>query len=170
MKKVSFMTLLLTVLFQLIFAHSFANPKPLPGLLKVVPFTNSFTVNELIDYTVMISVPCAGDIIQFEGQIHVTNHVTMNKDRVTVKFLHNRQGLSGTGLISGDKYQATGVTQYTQTGPLVNGQYSLTYPTTFNVVGQGTGNNLMFHTTFHFTVNTDGTVITEVKEISFECK
>jgi hypothetical protein len=79
----------------------------------------------------------------------------------------NDQGVSGTGLTTGDKYQQTGA---------INSQFNTkvgqeeTLVLTLNFIGQGNGNNLLIHVTQHVTVNADGTVTASVSNIRAECK
>jgi hypothetical protein len=105
-----------------------------------------------------------------EGQLHALNHITINGNRVLAKIHFQPQGLSGIGSVSGDKYQATGVTQDIFQGSLVNDQFSFTSINNFRIIGQGTGNNLLIHATVHTTINANGMVTSEVVTISEECR
>ena len=77
------------------------------------------------------------------------------------------QGVSGVGLTTGDKYQATGVTQ--DETNVAAGQET-TFINNFRLIGQGPGNNLLIHDVFHVTINANGDV-TALHDIhSVECK
>ena len=77
------------------------------------------------------------------------------------------QGISGQGLTTGDKYQATGVTQ--DQFNVTVGQEE-TFVNNFRMIGQGPGNNFLVHETFHITINADGTVTTVVDNFGADCK
>ena len=80
------------------------------------------------------------------------------------------QGLTGTGSVTGDKYQATGVTQSMFSGSLVNGQYQSTYVNNFRIIGQGPGNNYLVQEIAHFTINANGTLTVYFDNFSADCK
>lgn len=123
-----------------------------------------------------VYVPCAalgaGEYVQLSGSLHVLFVTTIdNQGGFHSKFHVQPQGISGTGLTTGAKYQATGETQGTFNGDLVSGQPSeQTFVNNFKIVGQGPGNNFMSHETFHITVNPDGTVTAFVDNFSVECR
>lgn len=77
------------------------------------------------------------------------------------------QGISGTGLTTGDKYQATGVTQQE-----FNATAGLTqkFINNFRMIGQGPGNNFLVHETFHVTITPNGDVTSTVDNFSVECR
>ena len=76
---------------------------------------------------------------------------------------------SMVGAITGDTYRVTGVTRGTSTENLQNGQYTLTYVNTFQLVGPGPGNNLLVHEIAHITRNGDD-VIVQHDNLSIDCK
>ena len=84
----------------------------------------------------------------------------------------NPEGISGIGQVSGDKYQATGVTQEnfnaseTRKGRLLEE----TFVANFRIIGQGTGNNLLVQEMIHVTVKANGKVTADVSKFSFDCK
>ena len=83
------------------------------------------------------------------------------------KFHFSPEGVSGTGLTTGDKYQATGVIQ-----GQFNGKVGVEeiFVNNFRIIGQGNGNNFLLHQTIHTTVNPDGTVTADVNVVSVECQ
>ena len=62
-----------------------------------------------------VFIPCAnngaGELVIFQGNLHVLLSFTINNNRVSGKDHFQPQGLTGTGNVTGDKYQGTGVTQ-----------------------------------------------------------
>jgi len=52
----------------------------------------------------------------------------------------------------------------------VNGQYEETFINNFRIIGQGNGNNLLMHETFHVTVNANGALTVLIDKIESDCK
>jgi hypothetical protein len=130
------------------------------------------TTNEQIPITLVVFVPCAnggaGELVELTGTLHVLTHVTSDaQGGLHVKQHFQPQGISGAGLTTGDKYQATGVTQeeFNATVGITD-----TFINNFRIIGEGPGNNLLVHTTFHVTVNANGVVTTIVDNFSIECR
>jgi hypothetical protein len=84
-----------------------------------------------------------------------------------VKTHDQPQGISGTGLVTGDKYQATGVTQ-----DEFNTSFGMeeTFINNFRIIGQGPGNNFLVHENFHITINANGTVTAFHDNFTIDCK
>jgi hypothetical protein len=117
-------------------------------------------------------VPCAnggaGEEVALSGTLHDLFHITFDgSGGFHLKFHDNPQGLSGTGLTTGDKYQATGVTQSQFTGKVGSEE---TFINNFRIIGQGTGNNFLLHENYHVTVNANGTLTAFVDNFRLECK
>ena len=132
-------------------------------------------VNESIDLTdFQVFVPCAnggaGEVISLDGPLHILITFTINGKNVSGKTHFQPQGLSGVGLDTGDKYQATGVTQDRFKASLQNGQFNATFVNNFRMIGQGPGNNFLVHENFHVTVNANGEVTADVGNFRIECK
>ncbi|HXL58456.1 MAG TPA: hypothetical protein VN958_19470 [Chitinophagaceae bacterium] len=130
--------------------------------------------NEKVLTDILVNIPCAnggaGEDVELSGYLHATNKVTVNGNRVHVKYHYQPQGITGVGSVTGDKYQATGVTQDEYGGSLVNGQYEETYINNFRIIGQGNGNNYLVHVTFHGTINANGVVTTVIENATSDCK
>jgi hypothetical protein len=79
------------------------------------------------------------------------------------------QDISGTGFVTGDKYQGTGITQTSNTfsTPL---PIEFTFVNNFYMIGQGPGNNFKVHETFHFTINANGVVTAVVDNFRVTCQ
>ena len=117
-------------------------------------------------------VPCAadgaGEEVHLTGKLHHLVHFIINSTGgVHFKFHSSDQGITGTGLTTGDKYQRTGATNSEFNAKV--GEQS-TVVDSFNIIGQGNGNNFLLHVTLHITVNANGTVTAEVFDFSVECK
>lgn len=138
--------------------------------------TAAVTSNVIIPLETTDFVPCAnngsGEIIDLTGNLHalfVTN--TSNSGNVTLKYHFNPQGVSGVGRTSGDIYKATGVTQSTTTYDGITGYpFQTTYVNNYRIIGKGTAANYSVHTTFHITVNANGTVTAIADNTDVNCK
>ena len=142
------------------------------GVSQVWAKATTFTSNFRVPSDFILFVPCAahgaGEIVTFTGYFHfLTVTVIDDQGGFHSKFTNQPQGLSGTGLTTGDKYQATGQTQGTFNGKV---GFETTFIDNVRIVGQGPGNNFLIHETFHMTVNPDGTVTAFVDHVSIECK
>jgi hypothetical protein len=129
--------------------------------------------NESIDLTgFSVFVPCAdggnGELVVFEGNLHVLTAVTFDRrGGVHVKTHNQPQGLTGVGQTTGDQYQATGVTQ-DEFNAKVGQTY--TFVNNFRIIGQATGNNFLVHKTYHLTINANGTVTAVHDNFTIDCK
>jgi hypothetical protein len=117
-------------------------------------------------------VECAaggeGEVVQWTGEIQAVFHVTFDSaGGVHLKIHGNAQGLSGTGLTTGDKYQVTGASDLA-TNVKVGAETTIV--NNFHIIGPGKGNNFLLQELFHVTVNPDGTVTAFVDNLREECK
>ena len=119
-------------------------------------------------------VPCAaggaGEVVELTGDIHEVARTTINGNHFSMTFHDNLQSLSGTGLTTGDKYQATGSATLTFNGNFNNGQFEDTFAGSFDVIGQGPDNNLLFREVQHITVNANGGVTVSFDRSSLDCR
>jgi hypothetical protein len=128
-----------------------------------------FTDNEFIPFT--LTAEGCGDVIEISGTLHVLIHVTFDDaGGVTVKQHFQPQGATGVGLVSGATYQATGVTQETDTDNGPGPQFEFTFVNNFKIISQGTTPNFLVHDTVHVTVNNNGEITAEVTNSSVECR
>ena len=117
-------------------------------------------------------IPCAndgaGETVMFSGSLHQVFHTTVSASgNATTRSHVQPQGMSGTGLVTGMKYQGTGVEQATITSQV---NQLITYVNNFRLIGQGPGNNWSVHENLHLTVHPDGTVSADHDNFSVECK
>jgi hypothetical protein len=132
----------------------------------------SQTQSSTFEIDLLFFVPCAnggaGEDIELTGSIHDVFHVTQDgHGGFNVKTHDNPQGVVGTGLITGTKYQGTGVTQ-THFNLRV-GEHE-TDVNNFRLIGQGPGNNYLVHDNFHVTINANGVVTAAHDNFSVQCK
>lgn len=176
MKKLTFTVILFITTSTLLFAPTQAADATLltATTLNQKPPTISYTENEMIPVSFIEFVPCAndgaGEDVYLEGNLHVTMHITINGNNVTAKVHFQPQGISGTGAVSGYKYQATGVTQNREKGSMINGQFHFIMLNNFRIIGQKSGNNLLIHENFHISGNANGIITAFVDNFHSECR
>lgn len=126
-----------------------------------------------IPVELLVFVPCAnggsGELIDVSGPLHIVSQLTVTPSGNFSDYFHFQpQGISGVGLTTGAKYQATGITQQRDN---FNGlPFSSTLINNFYMIGQGPGNNFKVHETFHFTVDANGVLTAFVDNFSITCK
>jgi hypothetical protein len=126
------------------------------------------TTNETIPITISVFIPCVPELVTASGDLHIVTHTTLNPDGGFHVMSHfNPQGVSGTGDVTGNKYQGTGVTM-NEFNAVVGSQF--TFVNNFRFIGQGPGNNSMVHQNVHVTVNANGEVTSTVDNFSATCK
>ncbi len=176
MRKASFG--LMSLFIALISCQNGSGPAGPTGLTAPTVLTPAravvFTENLSIPIELFVFVPCAdggaGEDVVLSGFLHILVHQTINDNRFRVKLHFQPQGISGSGVSTGDKYQATGVTQETFGGSFVNGQFTTTFINNFRIIGQGRGNNFLVHQNAHVTFNANGEITAEVDNFSVVCK
>jgi len=135
---------------------------------KATTVTNNFT--QPLD--LLVFVPCAalgaGELVHLTGTLHILFvDIIDDNGGVHSKFHFQPQGVSGTGLITGDKYNAVGETQGTFNAKVGS---EFTFVDNFRVIGQGPGNNFQVHENVHVTFLADGTLTANVDNFSVVCK
>jgi hypothetical protein len=71
---------------------------------------------------------------------------------------------------TGDKYQATGVTQFTMTSSDPGADFTFSFVNNFRMIGQGPRNNLLVHQTVHMTTNARGVQTASVDNSTVTCR
>ena len=142
--------------------------------IMIATANGAVQVNDKTDISLTVFIPCAaggtGEIVDLSGPLHTLISFTINGRNVSGKFHFQPQGISGTGETTGDKYQATGVTQESFKTSLQNGQANLTFVNNFRIIGQGSGNNFLVHENLHINVNANGTLTVFHDNFSIDCR
>ena len=109
-----------------------------------------------IPVNITLSIPSNGDTVTLTGDLHVQIQFNFNSGGGgNFHMITNPQGLSGTGSVTGAKYQGTGMTQQDET---FTAAVETKFVNRFDIIGQGPGNNFEVHETAHVTINANGTV------------
>jgi hypothetical protein len=133
----------------------------------------ALTSNQFVPFAQAVLVPCAnggaGETVLVQGVLHIQDHITINNNRVNLKTHVQPQVAKGVGLVTGDEYQANGVTQEQDSLPIINGAAEFSFINNFRLIGQGPDNNLQVHQNIHVTINANGDVTTVVTNTSVDC-
>ena len=139
---------------------------------SVQPLQGEVPTNMKVPVTIGVFIPCAaggaGEVVFLKGNLHVLLRFTMDESGgIHVASHFQPQGISGTGQTSGEKYQATGVTQ-----DEFNAKVGVeeTFINNFRIIGQGNGNNFLIHEIFHITFNANGIPTAFVDNVSVDCR
>ena len=142
--------------------------------LAVVPAQAAIQVNDTTTIALQVFVPCAaggaGEIVDLAGPLHTLVSFTINGNSVSGYSHFQPQGIVGVGETTGEKYQATGVTQESFKTAFFNGQANLTCVNNFRIIGQASGNNYLVHETLHLTFNANGTLTVSHDNFSATCQ
>jgi hypothetical protein len=133
--------------------------------------TEVFNDNFTIPLNFVEQVPCIDEELLFTGSLHVavTSTIGANGDHIHV--VQNDQGFSAVGLTTGTKYRRVGATIFQEdlisadAVPLI-----FSFVNTFNILGQGPGNNLLVDEVTHFTFNANGELTASVVYDKIECR
>jgi hypothetical protein len=130
------------------------------------------TTNTQFDVTFPVFVPCAnagaGELVLLGGTQHALFHLTTDgRGGLHLKSTIQSQGISGTGLTTGDKYQGTGASQ-SETDITAGSEQTLV--NSFKIIGQGPGSNLLVQQTTHLTVTPNGDLTAFVNDFSVDCR
>jgi hypothetical protein len=135
---------------------------------------NVYNSQQLWEVDRVMSVPCAnngnGEDVQLNGYVHFTDHVTINGNRFTLVSQTNYNEVSGTGLVTGDRYVANGTGRQIIQGDMIGGQFIASGTDRVNLIGAGPGNNSVTIFKGRIIVNANGTVTHEVVDITIDCK
>ena len=127
--------------------------------------------NETVSYAYSGFVPCAnggaGELVNGTIEAHNLVTSTVNGNVESWHFHFQPRG-SLVGSVTGDTYRLNGVTQGGDHDVLKNGDYVLTYVSSYQLIGPGPGNNLRVKETAHLTIHDDVAVV-EHDDFSIDC-
>ena len=128
------------------------------------------TTSETIPFTGTLTNLCNGDQVTFQGNMHVTNHMTTDSSGGTHLRTHvNYQDVSGTGFPSGLNYRV-GTTSNETVNDNDGPQSEVTVIQTVKLITQGPAQNFFLRIVFHITINANGETTSTVDETSVECR
>lgn len=166
----SLLVLALGALFASVRAGTATSGRPVSPPVSPPPGP---VVNDIQTQPFAALVPCAnngvGEVISGTIELHVLITSRLNGNNVSGFYHYQPAGGNLVGSVTGDTYQATGVTQSSFHGSLQNGLYTTTFINNFRLIGQGPGNNYLVHETAHLTLNANGDVTVNHDLFTIEC-
>ena len=110
----------------------------------------------------------AGESVALTGAMHIVSHSTQSASgNIQVKFQFQPQGLSGIGMLTGQKYVSNGVQQQsfgTRAG------VSFTIVNKLRMIGQGSAPDFYLSELLHVTVNANGVTTVDNESLSTDCQ
>jgi hypothetical protein len=110
----------------------------------------------------------AGEEVELSGKLNVVLQYTVNDNRYTLTYHVNPQGLSGTGLTTGEKFTGSGGSQGTQSGSLSDDQFTYTFTEQLRIVSARS--SLIVNYKFHVTVTPEGQFTTSISDERVVCR
>jgi hypothetical protein len=130
-------------------------------------------INITTPFAVSVFIPCAnqgnGELVDFTGSLHQTLSITVNGNNVNIHEASNPQGAKGVGEITGDVWQANGVTFQDLNASVSGFPFEATFVNNIRLIN-GKEGSVLTHQNIHVTVNANGTATVFQDNSSFICK
>jgi len=124
----------------------------------------------LAPFTFTAFYQCAEEAIAITGEFRITTMTVVDASGgIHATFTLVPVKVRGVGLTSGITYKAVGGERDTFTSA-ANGAFTFNYTSMFNLVSQGSTDNLQAFVTNHFTVDANGDVTVERFDVRAECR
>ena len=118
----------------------------------------------IVDISGEFNASCA-ERLDVTGYMHVLAHAVTNKNKTTVTFVYNYQGVSGVGEESGQRYIVVGRSRNTQSVTLSSGEQYVTMYASENLVAPGKG-VVKFSIKGYYKIAGDGTMLAQNFEVA----
>ena len=121
-------------------------------------------------FSAVVINPCVPEEVVLTGSLHTSFSTVFDAaGGVHFKISTTPQGVSGTGAVTGAKYQASG-SENTSSMLLSGGTITETFTNTFNLTAQGNVPNFKLKITQHLTINANGEVSAVVDHTETSCQ
>ena len=128
------------------------------------------TTNEEVPISNVVLNTCNGDVVNYQGTLHITNTVTTDASGgFHIKTHTNYQDVSGVGTPSGVNYRVS-TTSVDTTNDNSSPQLEMTVIQTVKVISLNSTPNLFLQFVFHITINANGQTTSTVTEVRPECR
>jgi hypothetical protein len=127
---------------------------------------------ELVPYERTLFVPCgnggAGEEVTLTGSLKFVEQIIYNERGFTFNYHVIAQGITGVGLSTGEKFEASGGNKGTITGEFgEEGQYTRVFMEQLKIIGQNSVFKVWYKT--KITITPDGKITTSIEEESVDC-
>jgi hypothetical protein len=130
--------------------------------------------NEKVPVEIVQDVPCAnggaGETVTLTGTLHVVLKSQVNDNVARGSYHYQPQHVTGYGSVSGDRYEANGVSQGSFRTNAKNGEAVISSINNFRIIGQGPGNDFVVHENVRIALHADGTFDVLVAHVGADCK
>src|ERR1051325_1420094 len=110
----------------------------------------------------------AGDVVHLTGAAHMVFAVARDANgNVHIETHINTVGLSGVGLTTGNKYQASQADSFISNSGGTRNEFTII--NNFRMTAPGPGNNVLVHELIHGYIDTNGNVIAVIDNITSDC-
>lgn len=126
------------------------------------------TMNQKIPFTTEYSNPCNGELIEFQGFLHILAQQSGDSSGGFRTVFHENLTLRGVAQATGTTYTGTeALTDAFNVKPPYPVNETFTIHT--NVIGRGQAPDFRAHTTFHGTINANGTLTVLFQKFRARC-
>jgi len=130
------------------------------------------STEEIVPYDQTLFVPCgndgAGEEVALTGSLKIFENIVYNNHGFTLNYHVIAQGITGVGLSTGEKFQASGGNKGTITGEFgEEGRYSRVFIQQLRIIGQNTVFKVTYKT--KITITPDGNVTTSIEDETIDC-
>ena len=140
------------------------------AILAIAPGAQAdVTQNISVPINQSLTIPCNGDTVALTGSEHILMSTTINGNHFSAVAHFQRQGVTGTDLTTGAKYQGTGATQEVFSDNFLNSQEQISVHDSFQLIGQGSAPNLVVDEDGHLTFNANGDLTVDFGSFSISC-
>ena len=117
-----------------------------------------------------IAIACNGEVVLLSGELLLIFHTTVDsRGGFHDKFTLVPRNVRGVGSETGTEYKAVGGDRSSFTADIDDGPVVFTNTDMFNLVSNGSADNLQGKFTFHITINANGEITSEVDAFSEKC-
>jgi hypothetical protein len=133
---------------------------------------NVSSTEEIVPYDQTLFVPCgnggAGEDVALTGSLKILENIVYNNHGFTFNYHVITQGITGVGLSTGEKFQASGGSKGTITGEFgEEGQYSRVFIQQLRIIGQTSVFKVTYKT--KITITRDGKITTSIEDETIDC-
>ena len=125
------------------------------------------TTNKDINWNRYVYIPCTGELVHFNGTLHVVTRVTTNDEGTHIMTHYNPKGITGVGLTNGTTFHAVGVTQKNFLYSDEKNTYN--YVNNFKIISEGSEENYKVHMNSRL-VMINGTITSYHDNLKITCK
>jgi len=130
------------------------------------------STEETVPYNRTLFVPCgnsgAGEEVTLTGSLKTFEEIVYNNHGFTLNYHVIAQGITGVGLSTGEKFQASGGNKGVITGEFgEEGRYSRVFIQQLRIIGQNTVFKVTYKT--KITITPDGKITTSIEDESIDC-